>query len=268
MDDVRVGKVVRAIRQRKGWRQRDLSAAAGVAQSTASKLERGHLGHLEVASIRRLAAALEMEMPFAPRWRGGDLARLLDQDHAALVEQLAGTLGGFGWEIAVEYSFNAYGERGSADIVAWHVLTRTLLVIEVKTQILDLQDLLGTLDRKVRIVPPMLARDRGWRAVRLGRLVIAPATTTSRDAIRRHEAMLRAALPDRGRAVVRWLREPTRTLAGLWLLSASGSKTTRARPRRQRVRSRPTDPGPTARPPSWPAPATHGHPTREPREIA
>ncbi|MBA3779721.1 MAG: helix-turn-helix transcriptional regulator [Chloroflexi bacterium] len=86
MDDQRVGAIFRAVRRRRRLRQLDVAARAGVHQSAVARLEAGHLARLRVETIRGIAAALEIAVPFAPRWHGADLARLLDQDHAALVE--------------------------------------------------------------------------------------------------------------------------------------------------------------------------------------
>ncbi len=60
-----------------------------------------------------------------------------------------------------EVSFAVYGERGVIDILAWHPGERALLVIELKTEIVDIQDLIGTVDRKRRLAR-VVARDRGW----------------------------------------------------------------------------------------------------------
>ena len=74
MDDLRLGALVRTLRRRLGWRQVDLARRAGVSQSAVSRLETGHLDELSLSTIRRIAAALEITVDFAPRWRGGELA--------------------------------------------------------------------------------------------------------------------------------------------------------------------------------------------------
>ena len=43
VDDQRIGRVVRALRRRLGWRQADLAEKAGCSQATVSETERGHL---------------------------------------------------------------------------------------------------------------------------------------------------------------------------------------------------------------------------------
>ncbi|CAN5743749.1 hypothetical protein BH24CHL8_BH24CHL8_10460 [soil metagenome] len=218
MDDQRVGAIIRAVRRRRGWRQSDLAQLAGVHQAWVSLAERGHLGRLRVDAIRRIGVALDIGLPFDPRWRGADLARLLDEDHAALVENVVRSLRESDWEVIVEYSFNHYGDRGSVDIVGWHAETRTLLIIEVKSRLADVQDLHATMDRKCRVVPGLLARERGWRALNLGRVLVVADTTTVRRTVLRHASIFAAALPERTSAVRGWLRGPTGSIAGIWFL--------------------------------------------------
>ena len=56
-----------------------------------------------------------------------------------------------------------YGERGVIDILAWHQKTGSLLVIELKTAVADVNELLGTMDRKQRLAA-QVAHERGWNA--------------------------------------------------------------------------------------------------------
>ena len=57
--------------------------------------------------------------------------------------------------------FSVYGERGVIDMLIWHPARRALLVVELKTEIVDVNELLGTLDRKRRLAK-RIARERGW----------------------------------------------------------------------------------------------------------
>ena len=162
MTDQRVGAIVRFLRVRLRWRQIDLARRAGVSQSVVSRVERGHLGTLALDTIRRVLAALDARSDVVVRWRGGDLDRMLATAHSALHEEVAGRLLGLaGWQVAPEVSFGIWGERGVIDILAWHQPTRSLLVIELKTELVDFNELLGTLDRKVRLARE-IAADRGW----------------------------------------------------------------------------------------------------------
>lgn len=117
MTDQQVGAIIRAVRRRRGWRQSDVAARAGVHQAWVSLAERGHLDQLRVWVVRAICAALDIRLPFSPSWRGADLAKLTDSVHAALVEFSVRALRTHGWERIVEYTFNHFGERGSVDVV-------------------------------------------------------------------------------------------------------------------------------------------------------
>ena len=162
MEDDRLGSAIRAVRIRRGWRQIDLAAAARVSRSTISRMERGHVGSLSVDMLRSIAGALDVRVELRGRWRGGDLDRLLNARHSALHEVVARYLAGLpGWIREPEVSFAIYGERGVIDILAWHPGRRALLVIELKTDIADVNELVGTVDRKRRLAA-RVAHERGW----------------------------------------------------------------------------------------------------------
>jgi transcriptional regulator with XRE-family HTH domain len=218
MDDVRIGNLARAVRRRKRWRQRDVAASAGVSQASVSRFERGQLGHLRVETIRSIARALEMEIVFEARWRGGELARLRDAEHAALVERCITLLKQQGWQVIPEYSFNHFGERGSVDILAWHPDHEALLIVEVKGRLTDLQDLVATLHRKRRVVPRLVAAEHGWNIGTIGVLVFADGRTANRTVIARHAATFGAAFPGRAVDARSWLATPSGPLAAVWLV--------------------------------------------------
>lgn len=208
-------------------------------QTCVSRLERGQLEHLRMTTVRRIATALEISLQIEPRWRGGESARLLDQEHASQVGRCVAVLTNSDWACDVEYTFNVYGERGSVDIVGWHAGRRALLIVEVKSSIVDLQDLLSTLDRKTRLVPRLMAEQRGRRAAIVGRLVFAPATTRNRHTVAEHEALVRAAFPDRGREGRHWIRDPMGSLSALWLTRPASTRSGRMGPAPARVRPSP-----------------------------
>ncbi len=230
MDERRAGGTIRLIRRELRRRQVDLAEAAGVSQSTVSDIELGRLGTMELATIRSVVEAVGAELVVDVRWRGADLARLRDRAHAELVEHLVAMLGGLGWEIVVEWTFNHFGERGSIDIVAWHPARRALLIIEVKSRLVDLQDLLSTLGRKVRLAPKLLAAERGWRPETVGMLVVVRESSVARAVAQAHRAIMAAALPDRGRRCRQWLHDPRGPLHGLWFLSPTAGGGTKSIP--------------------------------------
>jgi transcriptional regulator with XRE-family HTH domain len=215
MDDLRVGAALRAARIRRRLRQCDVAAAAGLSESSVSRMERGHFETLSLRAIRAIAAVLEVRVELLPRSRGADLDRLLNAGHASLAEQVIQWLTGLdGWVVRPEASFSHYGERGVIDVLAWHPGTRSLLVIELKTQIVDVGELLGTFDRKLRNAAHAAA-SMGWQPLAISGLLVIGESDTNRRIVARHGATFAAALPDRATAVRRWLRAPLGDLRGL-----------------------------------------------------
>lgn len=219
MEERRLGLVVRALRRRRGWRQLDLAGAAGVSQSTVSDLERGHLDTLSMRTIKAVLAVLGARLVTDVRWRGGQLDRLLDEGHAALGAAVMEILGDREWQVRVEVSYSHFGERGSIDILAWHAATRTLLVVEIKTELTSIEATLRKLDEKERLAG-RVARERfGWQPSAIGVLLVLRENSTNRARAGRATVILAAALPVRSAAARAWLRRPTGRLRGLWFLS-------------------------------------------------
>lgn len=236
MDDGRLGSAIRAVRQRRGWRQRDLAVRAGVSDVTVSRIERGHLDTLSVRTIRTVASALDVRVDLLARWRAGDLDRLLNARHSALHESVAAWFRDAmpDWEIAPEVSFAIFAERGVIDIVAWHAGRRALLIIELKTDIADVNELVGTFDRKRRLAPEV-AKKLGWDALTVSGWVIVAAGRTNRSRIAAHGAMLRAAFPSDGRAIRAWLADPVGKIAALSIWRSPTRSSPAAPVRRVRV---------------------------------
>ena len=91
---------------------------------------------------------------------------------------------GLGWQVSPEVSFSYYGERGVIDLLAWHAPTGTLLVVEVKIDIVDAQELLGTLDRKTRLAR-RVARDRGLAPRVVATWLVVAEGSTNRNRVAR-----------------------------------------------------------------------------------
>ena len=210
MDDARFGSAVRAVRLKRGWRQRDLAERAGISTSTISRIERGHPGTLSLDTIRAVSSALDIRVELAARWRAGDLDRLVNAKHSALHDLVAEMFHDElpAWILAPEVSFAVYGERGVIDIVAWHPGRRALLIIELKTDISDVNELVGTFDRKRRLARQVVQSERGWDPLTVSGWVIVAPGRTNRARIAAHGAMLRAAFPMDGRGIRSWLGDP------------------------------------------------------------
>lgn len=228
MDDGQLGSALRLIRQRKGWRQVDLAERAGIGRWRVSLAERGHAAEAGLPGVRRIVAALDGRLDLVLRWHGGDLDRLLNRRHSALHEAVAQLLGeAGGWQFAPEVSFSVYGERGFIDVLAWHPGLRMLLVIELKTMIVDVNELMGLVDRKRRLAM-RIARERSWAATAVSAWVVVEERSTNRRRLSQHVTVLRAAFPDDGRTMRGWLRNPVHPVAALSFLSIAGGASTPA----------------------------------------
>jgi len=225
-DPARVGRSIRAIRIRLGLRQVDLAERAAVSRSFVSGVECGKATTADIAKLQATCGALGADLDVRVRWQGEGLDRLLDEGHAAIVERVVALLSRWGWQTWLEVTFSIYGERGSIDVFAWHAATATLLIVEVKSVIADAQGTLAPLDRKVRL-GPAIARERGLDPTTVSRLLVVADTMENRRRIDRFGALFLAALPTRGWAVRRWLKQPAAPIAGLQFVSDSARNVTR-----------------------------------------
>jgi transcriptional regulator with XRE-family HTH domain len=230
VDVIRFGRGIRALRRRRGWRQADLGAAAGVSRAAVSRIELGLGDRLTVRSLEAVAAAAGARFDIRLSWNGEALDRLLDVAHAHLVEMVVTRLEASGWEAVPEVSFAIASERGSIDILAFHPQTGSLLVVEVKSVVPDIQAMLGSLDRKARLGRG-IGRERGWTVTTVSRLLVVGEDRTARRRIAAFEATFQRAFPLRGGALDRWLRspDPSKPIAGLRFLSGARHTSTRHR---------------------------------------
>jgi transcriptional regulator with XRE-family HTH domain len=215
VDAVRLGTTFRALRIKKAWRQQDLATQAKCPRGAVSKLEVGGVAELEVSVVLGIAEALGATLDLVLRWHGGDLERLVNARHSQMHESVAKfLLAAPSWEFAPEVSFSIYGERGVIDILAWHTQTRTLLVIELKTEIVDVNDLMATADKRRRLAAKV-ARERGWDPLTVSSWVIVAESTTNRRRVAAHKSTLRTAFPLDGHAINAWLNQPSQAVAAL-----------------------------------------------------
>ncbi len=213
VDDTRLGSIYRTLRRRRGWRQVDLAVAARCSHGTISRIERGHLDAVVFGTLRRVSDALEMRLDLIPRWHGGELDRLVARGHAELHEAFATFLATRpGWTMRPEVSFAVYRERGIIDVLAWHEASRSVLVVELKTELVDVMDLMSAMDRRRRLAV-RIAADLGWNAAYVSSLVVLTGSRTNRRRVAEHRTVLRVAFPLDGRSLSAWLNDPRTSVA-------------------------------------------------------
>lgn len=194
----------------------DVALTVGCSRSVVSDLEHGRLEDISLGLMRRICKVLEVQLQITGRWHGADLDRLMSSGHSALHDGAASIFAKRlpEWALSPEVSFSIWGERGVIDILAWHADTRTVLVIELKTEVADINDMVGVVDRKERLATKV-AKERGWSAEHVAVWVIVADSRTNRRHLAAHRAMLRNAFPSDGRQMARWLRRPTGTIRAL-----------------------------------------------------
>jgi transcriptional regulator with XRE-family HTH domain len=218
MEAVRIGLSIRALRRRRGWTQNQLGRRCGLSGSEISRIERGAATR---TSIRRLTSILEVlgaRLSVRVLWQGEELDRLLDRDHATMVEAMLALLTRLGWIAFPEVTYQVDRERGSIDILAWHPIARVVLVIEVKSVVPDIQAMLFGVHRKARVAP-VIARERGWDPAAVARILVLPDDRTSRRRVAAFATTFEQVLPARTTAVKRWLVAPSGPIAGVLFLS-------------------------------------------------
>jgi len=219
MDALRVGRILRAVRRHVRLTQAAVARRAGTSQSVYSRAERGELTGMTIGTLDRIAASIGATLVVDLRYQGGLGHRLVDAAHAALVDVVVSVLRRSGWQVVLEFTFNVFGDRGSVDVLGWHAQHRTLLIVEVKSRFTDLQAMLLSLARKLRVVPDVARTERGWDAVNVARVVVAYGTAENRAVVAGHASTFDTSLPARAAEIRSWLRNPSRPLSGIWLMS-------------------------------------------------
>jgi hypothetical protein len=177
-----------------------------MSRATAGRIEAGT--HDSARDLTAYASGLGADVKVYVRWDGGDLDRLLNRRHAAMHEHMARMWQGLPtWLAHPEVSFSVFGERGVVDWVAWHAETGTLLLVELKTELVDINDLLATANRRTRLAR-QIAEPLGWSPRRVAYWLAVEDERTNRRHLARYSTVLRSAFPDDGHRMRRWLREP------------------------------------------------------------
>jgi hypothetical protein len=176
--------------------------------------------------MRRVLNALEIRAEWSVSWRGGELDRLLDEQHAALGTATVAWLTRLHWpRVLPEVTFLRFGERGSIDLLGVDEARSAAIVIELKSELTSYEEMQRRLDIKVRVAPAVIAERVGWRPRHLGVALVLTETRTNRDRAKRVAPLLKAALPAGSVAIRRWLRDPSGPVAGVWFVRVMRPRT-------------------------------------------
>ncbi|HLO34537.1 MAG TPA: helix-turn-helix transcriptional regulator [Candidatus Deferrimicrobium sp.] len=194
-----VGLTVHDARRALGWSQEELARRSDVSQAAVSRLEQGTRSAIRFDEIERIAIALgariqlRFEAPFLL-----DRAQQRDRVHARCVGHVAKRLRASGWLVDTEVEIDGARGPGWIDVLAWHPVTRLLLVVEVKTEIHDfgrIQRTLAWYERRATVA----ARRRAWLpgVVRSALLLLATEAVDAR--LRDNRDLARQSFPGRAR---------------------------------------------------------------------
>jgi len=215
VDDVAIGNTLRVIRVRRGLRQADVARRAGVSRQLVGHIENGLAGRYPLGTVRSVAGGLGAQLDVRVRYRGAELDRIVNSAHAALHASVAAYLDDLdGWTWLPEVTFAHFGERGIIDILAWHRATRSLLIVELKTELVDPQALAAVMHRRVRL-GRVIATEQGWEPLTVSAWVVVRKSRTEQRRLQVHRSILRQAFPADGRSIRRWLRAPRGSIAAL-----------------------------------------------------
>jgi len=174
-----------------------------------SLLERGMIARLSIVEAERVCSSLGATLVLgveAPVLIAGPRQR--DAAHARCVAYVARRLIAEGWLVQREVQIGSPSRPGWIDILAFNPVGLVLLVIEVKTELIDL----GGLERQLRWYvreAPRAATQFGWQPEALQGCVLLLSTSAIDDRIRENAAGVRQIFPRRWRDLVQVVRGET-----------------------------------------------------------
>ena len=190
-----VGRRVRDVRLALGWSQRELARRSELAQSTICRIERAALADLSfdtaavVLDVLGVRATLDLQSPFI-----ADGRRQKDPGHARCVAYVARRLRRLGWVTATEVEIVTGSSRGWIDVLAYRARDGLLLVIEIKTDLVDIGMVLRQVSWYERAAWDA-ARRQGWLPREAIGAVLVLATQRTHERVAENREVLRQSFP-------------------------------------------------------------------------
>ena len=213
------GLASRRVRLRVGQTQAELGRRVRKSQSWVSRVESGTLVSLTVADADALCRALGSTLVFTietPVFIGGDRQR--DLAHARCLAFVVRRLARAGWQVEREVQIGDPRRPGWIDVLAYNPISRTLLIIEIKTRLDDF----GGLERQLqwyRQHAQAAARRMGWQAEDVTTAALLLATEVNDQRVRENASSIRQRFPGRWRELAAIASgDPTASLA-TWSLA-------------------------------------------------
>lgn len=200
--------LIRTTREALGWSQRELARRANRSPSMICRLESERLPNVTLRTISQLLNVLEVrvDLDVQPPLIV-DPPSQRDAAHARCSSSVRRRLEVLGWIVALEVEVISRSARGWIDVLAYHPLARSLLVIEIKTEIRDV----GAIQRSITWYEREafdVARRMGWHAVRVASALFLLETVANDAAVIDNRELLRQSFPTRAPALASWLQHP------------------------------------------------------------
>jgi hypothetical protein len=177
-----------------------------MAASTVWRVEAGELPGVTVATAGRLLGELGILVEFrSPYVARSHLQR--DAAHARCSAYVRRRLEASGWRVAHEVEVGSARSRGFIDILASHRDSGVAMVIEIKTELVDLgevQRTLGWYERESWAE----TRRLGWKQRGVVGVVARLATEVNEGAIQENRVLLQQWCPTRARQLNEWMSRP------------------------------------------------------------
>ena len=148
--------------------------------------------------LESMGARLDVRVDVPPLVAG---TRQRDPAHARLSGYTTGRLRHDGWSTATEVEIGGDRSRGWIDVLAFHPVSRVVLVVELKTEIHDLGQIertLGWYEREAWAA----ARRLGWRPRRIEGWLILLATEANDARVLANRLSIQLGFPQRSRHLV------------------------------------------------------------------
>jgi transcriptional regulator with XRE-family HTH domain len=202
-----VAGIVRTARMACAMTQRELSRRSGVSQSRISRIENLRTHDIALSEIDALLVALGVRY-----WLGTEAPRVTrssrDLVHGWCAAYVTRRLVAAGWLVEREVEIGGDRWKGWIDVLAFHPATDVLLVIEVKTEIVDLGEIERTLNWYQRQAP-VAARRFGWVAREVASSLLVLDTAANERLFSSNRDLLRLGFPGRARQLLGVVRTGT-----------------------------------------------------------
>jgi len=203
-----VGRTIRSVRVGLRWSERELAARLGTSQRAVQRLESGRLKRIDSDLATRamrllgIRVSVDANVPAVP-----NRTEQKDAVHGWCSSYLARVLRRRGWEVRAEVEIGRDRFRGWIDLLAYRPSDGTLVVIEIKTRIDDLGQIIRTIGwyaRSARESAPAY----GWRPRRVMRLLAVLATAETETRLEVQRDLVRGEFPATSAAIAAWMDDP------------------------------------------------------------